>query len=256
MRKFAFFVALATGGALFGIAPGAAQTSPNTGPFCQTALKVDKLSSQLFSSNKKPSQKDVQTLDAAFTEAENTAPPEVAANVQAAVSEVRNALQSGKEPNEDVIEPNTAAIDQYRYNSCGYPTAEVTGTEYAFQGLPKTAQTGPLAIKFTDNGSEVHELGLARVKSKDSVKKLVSLPEKEANKKVEFLNGTNDVSAGQTTYLIADFEKPGRYAVVCFVNVGATTPDQAHSGHGTPHAQKGMYGEITVKRGSTATSAP
>jgi hypothetical protein len=252
MRKFAFLVALATAGALFAVSPASAQT--DTAAFCQAALKADALSTKLFSSGKKPSQKDQQALDAAFTQAENTAPPEVAANVQAAVNEVRNALQSGKEPDESVIQPNTTAIDQYRYNSCGYPTADVAGIEYEFQGLPKTVQQGPLAIKFTDSGAEVHELGVARLKTKDSIKKILSLPEKEQNKKVEFVNGTNDVAPGQTAYAIVNFEKPGRYAVVCFVNVGATTLDQAHSGHGTTHAKKGMYGEITVEKGTTASS--
>jgi hypothetical protein len=42
----------------------------------------------------------------------------------------------------------------------------VTGTEYTFQGVPKTAQQGPLAIKFTNGGAEVHELGIARIKQK------------------------------------------------------------------------------------------
>jgi hypothetical protein len=258
MRRFGFLVAPLTVGALLGVAPvvAGAQTTPTpeVKAFCDAALKVDKTSSQVFNSSKKPSKKDQQRLDAAFTEAENTAPPEVAANVQAAVSEVRAALQTGKEPDQNVLAPNTTAIDQYRYNSCGYPTADVTGIEYQFQGLPKTVQEGRLAIKFTDSGTEVHELGVARLKTKDSIKKILSLPEKDQNKKVEFVNGTDDVLPGQTTYAIVDFQKPGRYAAVCFVNVGATTLDKAHSGHGTTHAAKGMYQEITVEKGSTTTS--
>ena len=39
------------------------------------------------------------------------------------------------------------------------------------------------------------------------------------------------------------------------MNVGATTPDQAHSGHGTPHARKSVYAEITVKKGTTSSAA-
>lgn len=252
MRKLAFLVALATAGALVGIAPAAAQT--DTAGFCPAVLKVDTLSTKIFSTGKKPSQKDQGALDAAFTQAENTAPPEVAANVQAAVNEVRTALQSGKEPDQSVIEPNTTAIDQYRYNSCGYPTADVTGLEYEFRGLPKTVQQGPLAIKFTDSGAEIHEIGVARIKTKDSAKKILALPEKEQAKKVEFLNGT-ETTPGQTSYVIIDFSKPGRYVAACFVNVGATTQEQAHSGHGTPHWKKGMFQEITVKKGATTTSA-
>ena len=36
--------------------------------------------------------------------------------------------------------------------------------------------------------------------------------------------------------------------------VGATTIDKAHSGHGKPHATKGMFAEIKVQGGGSTTS--
>jgi len=261
MRKLGFLVALTTVGALVGVVPAAfapvaagAQTQDNTA-FCQAAFKADKTSTAIFSSGKKPSKKAQQELESALTEATNTAPPEVVANVQAAANEIITALQSGKEPSQEALQPNITALDQYRYNSCGYPTADVTGIEYEFQGMPKTVPQGPLAIKFTDSGTEVHELVVARIKGKESLKKIVSLSEKEQDKKLEFVNGT-EVTPGQTGYEIVDFAKPGRYAVVCYVDVGATTEAAAHSEHGgTPHAKKGMYQEVKVTAGSTTTNA-
>ena len=260
MRKLGFLVALTTVGVLFAVAPAAAQTqpTPEVTAFCDAALKADKASTAAFASGKKPSKRVQQELDAAFTAALNTAPSEVAANVEAAVTEVRNALKSGQEPSEDVLGPNIAAIDQYRYNSCGYEQVDVAGIEYEFQGLPKAVPAGNVAIRFTDNGAELHELDIFRVKSKDSVKTIVGLSEKEQRKKVEEVASTF-ATQGQTSYAIADLSKPGRYGVVCHLPVGSTTEqaaEQAGKKHAKSHAQEGMYATITVEKGATTTSAP
>jgi hypothetical protein len=259
MGKFGFAVALTTVGALVAATPAAAhaQPTPDVTAFCDAALKADKASTAAFASGKKPSKKAQQELDAAFTEALNTTPPEVAANVQAAVTEVRNALGSGKRPSEEVLSPNIAAIDQYRYNSCGYQQVDVTGIEYTFQGLPKTVPAGTVAIRFTNNGAELHELDIFGVKSKDSVKKIAGLSEKERAKKVEEVANTF-ATQGQTSYAIADLSKPGRYGVVCHLPVGSTSEQAAEhpAHHGKSHAQEGMYATITVEKGATTTSAP
>ncbi len=118
----------------------------------------------------------------------------------------------------------------------------MTGIEYEFQGLPKTLPAGNVAIKFTDTGAEFHELGIARIKSKDSVKKILGLSEKEQAKKIEEIGGTFAMQ-GQTTYTIADLSKPGRYGVVCFLPVGSTSEqaaEQAEKKHAKAHWQEGM----------------
>jgi hypothetical protein len=262
MGRFRLLITLAGVGAFLGIAPAAAgaqtQPTPEVTAFCGAALKADKASTAAFASGKKPSKKVQQELDAAFTEALNTTPPEVAANVQAAVTEVRNALNSGKQPSEDVLSPNIAAIDQYRYNSCGYTQLDVTGIEYEFQGLPKTVPAGTVAIRFTDTGAELHELDVFQVKSKDSVKKIIGLSEKEQGKQIQEVASTF-ATQGQTSYAIADLSKPGRYGVVCHLPVGSTTKqaaEQAAKKHAKTHAQEGMYATIAVEKGATTTSAP
>ena len=257
MRKLGFLVALATTGALLGIAPAAAQTTPEVTAFCEAALTTDKAADKVFATER-PKQKDIQAFQSALTQIESTAPPEVAANVQAAATSVRTAIQSRQDPFDDpTFEQNINAIDGYRFNSCGYTQIPVTGNEYSFEGLPSTVPAGTVAISFTDTGAELHELALYRVKGKDSVKKIVGLSEKEQRKKLEEVGGTFAMQ-GQTTYAIAELTKPGRYAVICHLPVGSTSveaAEEAEKDHPKSHAEEGMYATLTVERGSTTTSS-
>jgi hypothetical protein len=259
MRKLGFLVALTTVGALLGIAPAAAQTTPEVTAFCDAALKVDKALTPLFEGGK-PSKKAQQRIDTALSEAESVAPQDIAATVQSAASILRSAVRSGREQDFENPELEQAgnAIDEYRYNSCGYTQLDVTGIEYEFQGLPKTLPAGKVAIRFTDTGAEWHELAIVRVKSKDSVKKLAGLSEKELAKKTEEIGGTFAMQ-GQTSYTVAELAKPGRYAVICHLPVGSTSEEaleEAGEKHDTKsHAQEGMIQEVKVEAGATTTTA-
>lgn len=249
MRKLGFLVAIPIVGALLGVAPAMAQPAPNVTAFCDAALNADKASNKVFQSGK-PKQKDVQALDAVLGQAQSAAPPELAAALQAVVDGVHSAEQAGKDPSQDAtFQRNLNAIDEYRYNSCGYQTADVTATEYEFVGLPKTVKPGPIAVKLTDTGAELHELAAFRLKTKDSVKKVLGLSDKEQRKKIENAGG-GFVLPGGTSYIIVDLSKPGRYGIACFLPVGSTSAREAEKkshehGGGTPHWKKGMYATIT-----------
>ena len=258
MRKLGFLVALTTVGALLGIAPAAAQTTPAVTAFCDAALKVDRAFNAI--GDRGPTKKQAQALDRSLSGAESTAPPEIAADVQSIAGIIRSAAQSGQDPfGNPTFQQNGAAIDQYRYNSCGYTQLDVTGIEYEFQGLPKTLPAGKVAIRFTDTGAELHELQVFRVKGKDSVKKIVGLSEREQRKKGEQLGGTFAMQ-GETSYAFVDMTKPGRYGVVCHLPVGSTSEEaieEAGEAHDAKsHAERGMYATITVESsGSTTTTA-
>jgi hypothetical protein len=59
---------------------------------------------------------------------------------------------------------------------------------------------------------------------------------------VEFIGGTNDVAAGESSNIV--FVAPleaGRYVMVCFL------PDTDEGPEGTPHFAKGMVKEFTVE---------
>jgi hypothetical protein len=251
MRKLGLLVALPLVGALLGISPAAAQPTPEVTAFCTAGLTADKAANKFFSTER-PSRKARQEFEAALAGVESTAPPEVAANVQAVANEIRSAIQRRKEPSERVLEQNLTPIDEYRYNSCGYQQVDVTGVEYEFQGLPETLPAGVVAFRFTDTGAELHEMDVFRIKSRDSLRKILGLSEKEASKKVEQV-GNAFAEQNETTYLIADLSKPGRYGVVCHLPVGSTSEREAerrsgeHGEGGTPHWRKGMRAEITVQ---------
>ena len=40
-------------------------------------------------------------------------------------------------------------------------------SEYAFEGIPKTLTTGPVAFKLVNDGAEVHEIVPLRIKNKN-----------------------------------------------------------------------------------------
>jgi hypothetical protein len=253
MRKLGFFVALPVVGALLGVAPAAAQPTPEVTAFCEAALTADKAVNKLESGGK-PKQKDVQALETALSQVESTVPSEIAAPTQAVVAATRNAVQSGRDPFEadPNFEQNFTALQQYRYNSCGYTQLDVTGLEYEFQGLPKTLPAGPVAVRFTDTGAELHELQIFRVKSKDSVKKIIGLSKKEQRKKIEEV-GTAFTLQGQTVYDIFDLSKPGRYGAVCHLPVGSTSEEAVEEAekkkdHPKSHADEGMYATIKVEK--------
>jgi hypothetical protein len=251
MRKLGFLVALPVVGALLGIAPAMAQPAPNVTAFCDAALTADKAANKVFAGGK-PKQKDIQALDAALAQTVSASPSELTETLQAVIAGVQSALQSGKDPTDNPeFQRNLNVVDEYRYNNCGYQTADVTATEYEFVGMPKTFTPGPIAIKFTDTGAELHELIAFRLKSKDSVKKVLGLSDEEQQKKVENAGGAV-VQQGETDFFILDFSKPGRYGVACFLPVGSTSEREAEKkshehGGGTPHWKKGMYASITVQ---------
>lgn len=249
MRKLGLLVAIPVVGALIGATPAMAQPAPTVAAFCDAALTVDKAANKVFAGGK-PKQKIVQALDAALAQAQSAVPPELASALQTLVDGIHGAAQAGKDPSEDAaFQRNRSAIDQYRYNSCGYQTADVTATEYEFVGLPKTVKPGPIAVKLADSGAELHELAAFRLKTKDSVKKVLGLSDKEQQKKVENAGG-GFVVPGDTNYMIIDLSKPGRYGIACFLPVGSTSAEEAEAkshqhGGGTPHWKKGMSATIT-----------
>jgi hypothetical protein len=250
MRKLGFLVALITVGALIGVTPAIAQPAPNVTAFCDAALATDKAANKVFAGGK-PRQKDVQALEAALAQAQGSAPPELASSLQAVVDGIHSAEQAGKDPSQDAtFQRSRSVIDQYRYTSCGYQTVDVTGTEYEFIGLPKTVKPGPIAVKFSDVGAELHELAAFRLKTKDSLKKVLGLSDKEQQKKVENVGG-GFIVPGDTNYMVIDLRKPGRYGVACFLPVGSTSAQEAesksHEHGGTPHWKKGMYAAITSR---------
>jgi len=149
-------------------------------------------------------------------------------------------------------------------SSEGGETIEVTGVDYAFEGIPTTVEAG---TEFTfRNGSdkEAHELVLVKVKEGEtrSAQELLELPEEESEKLVEFQGvavapepgGEGRVVDGELVV-----KDPGRYLALCFIQVGSDPaklqeamenpeggPPAEDPDAGPPHFVQGMVQEFTV----------
>ena len=109
-----------------------------------------------------------------------------------------------------------------------------------------------MAFKLVNEGEEVHEFLPLRLKNKnDKLAKVIRLPEKKAEKKIEALDH-EAADPGDTAYVFLDLKKAGSYGAVCFVPVGSTT-EVAEGGHGggdgPPHVFEGMYTSFKVTKG-------
>ena len=185
-------------------------------------------------------------LDAAL----ETAPDEIASEVETLVGLVREGLESGDDTSSD---PEYMAadesIDVYVAESCGYDTIDVSAVEYAFQNLPSTLPAGRTAFAFTNEGEEIHEMVLFRINDDvtETIEELLALPEEEALGKVVFAGVTFSAQGGTDTETIE--LAPGRYGAVCFIPVGTmdmTALQSEEEPSGPPHFTAGMQAEFTV----------
>ncbi|HEV2071851.1 MAG TPA: hypothetical protein VGR26_18870, partial [Acidimicrobiales bacterium] len=93
------------------------------------------------------------TLEPLLVVAEETAPREVTSDVQTLARLSREALTTGEDEifeSEEFTQAD-ANVDEFMLADCGFEQVEVTGVDYAFQGVPETVPAGPVAITFTND---------------------------------------------------------------------------------------------------------
>lgn len=192
------------------------------------------------------------TLEPLVAVAEETAPQEVSSDARTLARLSREALTTG---DDSVFETQEftdadAKVDDFMLANCGFEEVRVTAVDYAFEGVPDAVPAGPVAVTFTNDGEEVHELALVRINDdvEQPFEELLQLPEEEARQKVSF-SGQVFAFPGVSDSTFLDLE-PGRFGVACFVPVGST-PQAVESGdevEGPPHAiSEGMFAEFTVE---------
>jgi len=126
--------------------------------------------------------------------------------------------------------------------ACEFETVDVTGVDYAFDGVPETIEAGTVAFDFTNatEADEEHEMII--LKKADGVtlsfEDILALPEEEAMEKGQFV-GAAFAPPGEKGLALADLE-PGSYAMVCFIPVGGGE-------EGPPHFTQGMLQEFSVE---------
>ncbi len=224
------------------MAPAAtAQASPDQETFCEAVTGTSLLFNQIEGEPTKKQQKQLTKLT---DQIEQNAPTEVADAAATVVEGVRTG---------DVENPTVFAaigtIDQWVADNCGYPVHDVTGRDFEFVGMPETVDTGINVFRFTNEGAELHEMLISRIKGDETMQELLDLPQKQAEKKLEFL-GATFAEQGATSYLYVDLKKSGRHGAVCFLPVGSTDPEAAEHAEGPPHAVEGMTAEFEVEKSS------
>jgi hypothetical protein len=144
-------------------------------------------------------------------------------------------------------------------------TIEITGQDYAFEGVPETVASNA-ELTFT-NGSDVefHEMIVFRIVDGEErpLQELLELPDEESESLIEFQgvlvalpgeSGFNPEAEGTAVPV----GEAGRYGIVCFIPQGAdpaaveeamagATEGPPDLGDGTPHAFLGMAAEFQVE---------
>lgn len=124
---------------------------------------------------------------------------------------------------------------------CDFETIEVTGVDYAFEGVPETLPAGTVAFNFV-NASDTEEHEMILVRKADGVDltwdEIIALPEEEADSKIEFGTAAFAPPGGEASAF--GTLEPGSYAMICFIPVGGAED-------GAPHFTQGMIQELTVE---------
>jgi hypothetical protein len=117
---------------------------------------------------------------------------------------------------------------------------DVTGVDFAFEGVPETLDAGRTAFDFTNgtDSGEAHEMVILRRVdgADDTVTELLELPEDELFSKVIPTAVVFADDAGATSHALVDLE-PGSYIAVCMIPT---------AGDGPPHVVNGMVDEFAV----------
>jgi len=146
----------------------------------------------------------------------------------------------------------------------GHQMITVEGVDYAFENLPASVPAGTMLGFHNSSEAEFHEMVVTPIPDEETrpVTELVTLPEDEINAIFGETEPAAALVAGPGEDGIAVFgdgtvTEPGRYAVVCFIPVGADpaavaaamqspTSEPTDLGDGPPHASAGMVAEFEV----------
>lgn len=124
-------------------------------------------------------------------------------------------------------------------------TADVSGVDYSFSGLPAELDAGRLNLRFTNDSQtdEPHELIIATGANGETAEELRALPMEELFAAARPLAVAFTNAPGGVATALVDLE-PGEYLVICTLPVGGF--DAAQDGPGDPHSNHGMVATLTV----------
>ena len=204
----------------------------DTTAFCDTRAELE----QQFNAD----QPDVEAITGLLADLEASATTDLAANAAALGEVLAQAAAANEDPTADpAFGENIGAIDEFVLAECGYERVDVSGVEYAFEGLPATVAPGRTAFVLSNDGAEPHELVLFKLADGEErpAAELFALPEEELFASLTQAGGAA-AEPGDTGLTIADLE-PGRYVASCFMPVGGAED-------GPPHFMEGMTADFEV----------
>jgi len=226
----------------------ATDATQTTDPFCTAGPAVDAALA--------PQEPDPATVEAALTAADEAAPDAIAESVTTATGVIREILQTG---NTDLFESEelaaaTQEIFGYYVSDCGFNELSLTAGDYRYDGVRANVDPGNAVLRLSNEGSEFHEAFVFRISDDVDlpVTELFALPEEEVRTMITEVGGAGFTAPGDEELAPVNLEQPGRYAVVCFIPVGATleaAEEFEASGvepDGPPHFTEGMLAEFEV----------
>jgi hypothetical protein len=235
-------VSSAEGAAAEGAAAGA-DGSADLGAYCNTFFAIE----AAFNADEPDPAEIGPLLDDIAAEH----PAEVGEHVTVMVDAARQAVETGdtagfETPEFAAAEPAAGA---YNFENCPGEKGEVQAVDYAFEGIPDELPAGQTILQITNEGAEIHEMGLFRKNDgvAQPMAEILALGEEEAFELVTTAGFKFMGEPGGVAYMYADLE-PGDYAAVCFLPVGATDFAALESlgEDAPPHFTQGMVREFTV----------
>jgi hypothetical protein len=211
---------------------GEADGDGGTAAFCDARAQLE------AEFNEQPP--DPAAVTAVLEDLEASAPADLAGAAGGLGEILAAAAESGEDPTQDpAFTENLGPIDEFVLAECGFETVEVTGVDYAFEGVPESVPAGQTAFALTNDGTEPHEMVLFRRAEGEtrSPAELFALPEDQVGTALTFV-GAAMAEPGQTMLTITELE-PGSYVASCFIPMGGAED-------GPPHFMQGMTAEFEV----------
>lgn len=235
-----------------GAAAPAATAADRTPEFCSTLVQIDTVFSGSPPIQALPPEavpgvlaQQLQALEPLFAAARETAPADVAADVDTLVETTTQSLTTGDFSGNESPAFSTAEadVDAKALADCGFTETSVTAADFEYQGLPDSLPAGESAVTLTNEGEDLHEIVLARLNDDVTLPaaEVLALPMEQALASVQLV-GVVVVPPGDTGTVFVD-ATAGRYVVACFIPEGTSL---AGPGSGPPHFTLGMLKELAV----------
>ena len=182
-----------------------------------------------------------------LADVEETAPEEISDDVTHA-DRVRSGRCSRPATTPSSSSPSTPRRTTPSTSTCS-PSAATSrsrppASNYEYEGIPDTVPSGVVAITFTNEGDELHEIGVARINDDVTSRSRNCSPcrRSRSSSMIEF-KGAAFAAPGESDTVFMRLE-PGRYGAACFIPQGTTHDTE---GSGPPHFTLGMFAEFTAE---------